>query len=190
MILIQQGIYTLDDEAGFRRDGFFHKETRQYMPLPNKFKDLLYKKAVKFWDRYQIDKIPFTLGRDTDKGIGVITILHPKFDTFSEVNGESIVIGRIKRMRGDLKKIFYEYEEYKVSIKLYDVKDKESGEIINTIYKQIVRKRLKLDKDGEPIIRREVYFKPYNLDKRYRIKKNGVWVADELMYPYIYVAER
>ncbi|KKL62425.1 hypothetical protein LCGC14_2185400, partial [marine sediment metagenome] len=45
----------------------------------------------------------------------------------------------------------------------------------------------KYDSKGNPIVKREIYFKPYNLDRRYHIKhKDGSTTAEELMYPYIY----
>lgn len=91
-------------------------------------------------------------------------------------------------MRGDLQKIIYEKEEYEIKIKLYDVKDKD-GEVVKTIYRTLTRKRVKLDYEGNPIIKKEIWFKPYDLDKRYPdIKRSdGTIIYGELMYPYIYV---
>lgn len=164
MIIIENGMfnynYALDIGSPYYRDGFYHIETRRYLPMSVKFRDLLYKKARKFWEKYRIEKIAFTIARDLINHIDAITILHPWFDIFNPEIGESIVIGRIKRMRGEVKKVIYEYEDYEVDIKLYDKTDKSSG-VTETVYKTITRKRFRLDGDNCPIIKKMVSYKPY-----------------------------
>ena len=100
MINITQGIYGTNF---YERNGYFHKETQVYLSLPVRFRTLLSKKMAKFSIKYGIKEIFFTLGHDFERGIKAIAICYSKFDDFSEKMGESIVIGRIKRMRGDIR---------------------------------------------------------------------------------------
>ena len=80
---------------------------------------------------------------------------------FDEELGDSIVIGRIKRMRGDLK-----YTTFKPK------KDKYG--------------KIKLNKNREPIIQHRIkYYKPYDLDAKI-LDKNGN-ETKKLKYPYISV---
>ena len=165
-IVIYQGIYNIINNKAFWRNGYFHKETRIIIGiLPNRFKDLLKNKANKFFFKYNrykditIREFPFTLGSDLWNNIMAITICHPFIDIFDEELGESIVIGRIKRMRGDLK-----YTTFKPK------KDKYG--------------KIKLNKNGKPIIQHRIrYYKPYDLDARI-LDKNGN-KTDKLKYPYI-----
>lgn len=97
MIHITQGIFDRDLLRPFYRDGYYHSETQRPLPIPNKFKDLLMNKGYKFFDKYGIREIPFTIGRDADEHIEAIAICHSHFDKFDEWIGEAIVIGRIRR---------------------------------------------------------------------------------------------
>lgn len=162
MINIIQGIYDIISNKAFRRDGYLHKETQELLSsLPNRFKDLLFKRGVKFFWKYGFIECYFTLGRDVKNNIEVIAICHPFKDIFNEELGESIVIGRIKRMRGDLK-----YETRKPK------KDKHGEVILDENKKQIIEYRLK-------------YYKPYDLDAKI-LDKNGN-ETKKLKYPYISV---
>lgn len=185
-IIIQHGIYDIIFDTTYHLEGFFHKETQEYMPICNKLKTYLSIKGLKFNGRLGINYLYFTLARDPKREIEVIAVCHPKHDIFQFELGENIVVGRTKRMRGDIKDIFYKKEEYIIKIKLYDIKDKE-GEIVKTVYKRMVRKRVKIGLAGIPLIKRITYFKPYDLDRRYIIKhKDKPDTIGELMYPYIY----
>ena len=165
-IKIYQGIYNIISNKAFYRDGYFHRETRRsFLTLHNRFKNLLSRKRIKFFFKYNsyknivLREFYFTFGEDLEKGIFVISICHPFFDMFDEKLGESIVIGRIKRMRGDVK-----YETNKPVRNIH-------GEII-------------LDKNGKPIMKyRKKFYEPYNLDAKV-LDKNGN-ETDKLKYPYI-----
>jgi len=95
--IVEQGIF---DGAPWKKDGYFHVESREYFPLPVKFRELLNKKYDKFKAKYGITKIPFTIGTISSGNIKAIAICHTKFDEFKEEIGESIVIGRLKRTLG------------------------------------------------------------------------------------------
>lgn len=114
-IIITQGIYNGD--TPYKRDGYFHEETRIYLPLPLRFRQLLLEKWLKFNEKYGVEEIPFTLGRDAEDNIEAIAICHTTFDKFSEKIGESIVIGRIKRMRGDIRKPYNLYKRHRIKKK-------------------------------------------------------------------------
>jgi len=129
------------------------------MELPNKFKDLLSEKAKKFNDKYGINDMPITIGKDPFNKIQAIAICYPYFDNFSPKIGVDIVTGRIRRMRGDLK-----YETYKPKRDKY-------GKVI-------------LDENGKFIMKhRKGYHKPYDLYAKI-LDKNGN-ETDKLKYPYI-----
>ena len=165
-IKIYQGIYNIISNEAFFRDGYFHRETRRsFLTLHNRFKDLLNRKRIKFFLQYNsyknitIREFCFTFGEDLEKGIFAISISHPFFDMFDEGLGESIVIGRIKRMRGDLKY--------------------ETNKPVRDIYGKII-----LDENKKPILRYKVrYYRPYDLDAKI-LDKNGN-ETDKLKYPYI-----
>ena len=179
-IKIWHGIYDIVKETAYDRAGFYHDETQTYIPMSNKLEEYLYTKSEKMYMKYDFRYLEFIFGRDTVKSIEVLAIVHPVYDKFDDKVGEDIVVGRIKRMRGDLKKVVYEME---VHYKLKMTKDK-NGIIIKT--DSIKKKRPKKDAFGKPIVKKEIFFKPYDLDKRYRVKKNGKIIAGDLMYPYIY----
>lgn len=185
-INVFHGIYDIIFDTPYHIEGFFHKESRKYMPMSNKLKTYLSIKGLKFNGRLGVTHLYFTLARDPNGKIEAIGVCHPKYDAFRFETGEDVAVGRIKRMRGDIKETIYEKEEFDTQMKLYDIKDK-NGKILKTIYKTITRKRVKTDLAGTPLIKRVAYFKPYNLDKRYRIKhRDGTTTAGELMYPYVY----
>ena len=186
MIEIEHGIYNIEAVTQYNRIGYWNDETRSHIYLCNKFKQLLAHKGKKFFEKYGIDFIQFTLGVDEDKGIEVIAICHSEYDNFDECLGENIVVGRIERMRGDLKKVVYEKEEFEKKIKLYDKKF-DGFNKVETVYKTITCKRVKLDDSGNPIVKKEIYHIPYDLDMRYPdIKhKDGSITCGELVYPYI-----
>lgn len=187
MIEIVHGIYDVIAETQYNLVGYWDNETITFLPICLKFKQLLVSKGVKFLEKYNIENILFTLGIDRDSRITVITICHPIFDSFDYELGEGITIGRIRRMRGDLQKRIYEYEKFEKKIKLYDKYDGFNK--VETIYKTITCKRLKLDLEGKPVIKREKYFKPYDLERRYPDieHKDGTIIRGKLMYPYIYM---
>lgn len=177
-IKIWYGIWDSSKETTYDKVGFFNDESRRYLPIPNKFRRLLAKKSVKF----QKKSIEFILGRDSNKHIEAIAICHPSLDKWDEKIGEDVVVGRIKRMRGDLKKTIYEKEDYTKLILVWRNKKTEEEK-----WKSMVFRRTKTDENGFPIIIRELYHIPYNIHERYRIKqKDGTFIAGELKYPYIY----
>lgn len=188
-IKIWHGIYNIFSGKYYNKSGYWDDETREYFPMCNKLRKYLSKKGVKFYRKYGIEHIQFTLGIDPEEDIEIISIYHSHFDDYNDQIGENVVIGRIKRMRGDVQKIIYEKEEYEVQIKLYD-KENDDGDI-ETVYKTITKTRPKLNVYGDPIIKRTIYFKPYNLSKKYPdIKhKDGTITYGKLMYPYIYKME-
>lgn len=109
--------------------------------VPAKFRQLLEEK----WHEhlYYVEnpfewngQLEFTFTRDEESNICSIAIVHPK-DHFSRKIGNKITTGRIRRMKGDVKKYIYDTE----------VVDE--------------RKRIKLDEKGEPVVAGEVYYKPY-----------------------------
>lgn len=165
-INIYQGIYDMINNKPFNRNGYFHKETKQEMyQLPNKFKRLLNNKRTKFFFLYNSYKnisirvFHFTLGTDWENNILAISICHPFFDMFDEELSETIVIGRIKRMRGDLKY--------------------ETNKPIRDIHGKII-----LDENGKPIMKhRKRFYKPYDLDAKILDKDGNE--TDKLKYPYI-----
>ena len=186
MIEIKHGIYDIYANTQYNRIGYWNDESRTHISLCVKFRLLLARKGIKFSEEYGIDFIQFTIG--TCNGIEVIAICQPAFDDYDEWLGEDIVIGRIERMRGNLQKIIYEKEEYEKKIRLYDIKD-EDGEIIKTVYKIMVRKRVKLDSDNNPIVKRKIYYIPYDLNVKYPDidHKDGTITYGELIHPYINV---
>lgn len=196
-IKIWHGVYDIIFDSAYNLAGFFHDETKEYLPMANKLKMYLLVKGLKFYEKYGLEQLPFTLARDSDEHIETVAVCSLHFDAFEPETGEDIVVGRIRRMRGNVKKIIFDYEKFEKEIKLYDMKAKggrfvlnENGEKIS-VYKTIIRKRLKLDAKGLPIVRREVFHKPYNLDRRYKIKhKDGTITDGELMYPYIYKLQK
>jgi len=162
-ISIVQGIYISSWEKAYDRYEFYHNMKIQLVYMPVKFQNLLFEKAVKFNDRYNIRDIPFTIGNDVDNRIMAIAICYPYFDDFRPDTGENIVIGRIRRMRGDLK-----YEIYKPK------RDKH-GKII-------------LDENDEPIMKfRTKHYIPYDLDEKVLDKDGNE--TDKLKYPYIFKYE-
>jgi len=180
MINITHGIFDITKDTSYKADGFFHNESRVYMALPLKFRDLLIERGNKFLDKYKKGYIQFVYGLDSDKHISAISICHPYFDFFDRKLGEDIVIGRIRRMRGNVKDIIYEKEDY---IDYYIKKDKD-GKVVYK--KQFVRKRVKKDENNEPIIRKTVWFKPYDLDEVI-CDKDGDFLRYK--YPYVYKLE-
>ncbi|KKN90912.1 hypothetical protein LCGC14_0224960 [marine sediment metagenome] len=185
-IRIWHGVYDISKNYVYCLEGYFNKETQQYLPINNKLRRYLMNKGIKFSLKYNVKFVPFILGRDSDKHIEVISICHTHFDDYDIEIGEDIVVGRIKRMRGDIKEIVYETEWFEKTITLYSWIDKTTGA---KIYKPktIMRKRLKLDDNGNPIVKIEIPFIPYNLSRRHQIKqKDGTYVDGKLMYPYIY----
>jgi len=165
-IIIHQGIYDIINNKAFFRDGYFHKETRRsFFILYNRFKNLLNDKRVKFFFKYNsyknivLREFHFTLGKDIENCIEAIAICHPFFDMFDEELSETIVIGRIKRMRGDLK-----YETRKTK------RDKYGIVILDENGKTIIEYRLR-------------YYRPYNLDAKILDKDGNE--TDKLKYPYI-----
>ena len=164
-INIFQGIYNTFERNCYERQGYFHRETRKFMfSLPLRFDGFLFQKAVKFFFKYNIKEFAFTLARDPDESISAITICHPIMDVFDEELGESIVIGRIKRMRGDIK---YEGSKY--------IRDKH-GIVV-------------LDKDGNPTLKyRLKHYIPYDLDAKKLDHKGNE--THRFKYPYIFKLER
>lgn len=158
-ISIYQGIYDVSSVAAFKRDGYLHEGTKRILSLPDRFETLLFAKGVKFFLKYGYIEFYFTLGKDAEKGIEAIAICHPFFNVFDEELGETIVIGRIKRMRGDVK-----YETNKPK------RDKH-GKIVLENKKPIIQHRIK-------------YYRPYNLDAKV-LDKNGNEI-DKLKYPFVY----
>ena len=185
MIEIKHGIYDIEANTQYNRIGYWDDESRTYLSLCVKFRRLLFRKGVKFSKEYGFICIEFTIG--ICDGIEVIAICQPAFDDYNEWLGEDIVVGRIKRMRGDLQKIIYEKEEFEKKIKLYDKYDGFNK--VETVYKTITCKRVKLDSDNNPIVKREIYYKPYDLNEKYPdIKhKDGSITYGEIIHPYIYV---
>lgn len=186
MIEIIHGIYDITLETAFKLGGYFHDESKIYLPMSNKLKHYLVVKGRKFLYKYNIKYLRITLGRDADNGVETVAVIHPFFDSFIAEIGEKVVFGRIRRMRGDLKKVVYETEMVEKKVFLY-YKINKTTKIKEAIYKTVEKKQVKYDSKGNPIVKREIYFKPYNLDRRYHIKhKDGSTTAEELMYPYIY----
>lgn len=181
-INVFHGIYDIIFNTPYHIEGFFHEESREYMPMSNKLRAYLNTKGLKFNGRLGINYLYFTLARDPMKDIEAIGICHPKYDVFQFEIGENVAVGRIKRMRGDLKKTIYEMEHYTETLYYKDAQG------IPIRWKEIPKKRVKLNYTGDPIVKKRVFFEPYNLDKRYRIhsKKHKRTIAGELMYPYIY----
>jgi len=183
MIEIVHGIYDIRDAIQHNRVGYWNIETKVYISICDKFEQLLASKGVKFFDKYGIDFIQFTLGIDKRNQIEVISICHPIFDDYDEWLGEDIVVGRIERMRGDLKKVIYEKEDFEKLVPVW--KNRKTGEEGLKIVNQ---RRVKLDEDGNPVIKREIFHKPYDLEKRYSTEhSDGTITYGELMYPYIYL---
>lgn len=168
MIIIENGIFVYEEVCTYYRDGFFHKETRRYLPVPTKFRDFLNKKAIKFWKKYKINRIPFTIGRDLDKHIDALAILHPKFDKFSERVGESIVLGRIKRYIGGING---------------DIQWTRKKRELDINYKEIIIKKWKIgwNEEGEPI---DIY---YDAPKYY--DRTKTWKPYDKLPEYISVME-
>jgi len=183
-IEIIHGLYDIFEDQAYRLEGFWNKESNQQLPLPKKFKQLLAIKGLKFSTKYGVEYIAFIFARDGYNHINTISICHSTFDRFNAQIGEDIAIGRVKRMRGDLKKTIYEIEKYEKDVIIY--RNKKTGK---TILKTIEYKRVKLDKNGDPIVQREVFFVPYDYFARYRTydKENKCTIAGELKYPYIYM---
>ena len=103
IIKIWHGIYDIFNDVIFNRVGFFHEETQTILKMNYKLQTYLYNKGMKMGLKYSYKYLEFTLGRDDDNDIEAIAIVHPHHDLFSEIIGEAIVIGRIKRMRGDIR---------------------------------------------------------------------------------------
>lgn len=186
-MIIKQGIYDISKCRAYDYAGFWHKETRREISMCNKLKYYLQKKAEKFSKRYELKWFPFTFGVDEYASIEAISVCHPFFDYFNPEVGENIVIGRIKRMRGDIKKYIYEREEYD-----REIKEREDFRTGVTTYKIVKCKRVKKDEYGNPVIKRTIFFKPYDLKKRHPIIKHsdGSESGGELVYPYVYKLER
>jgi len=102
MIIVEHGFYVLDDMPYFR-EGYYNDESRRYMPICVKFLNLLREKAHKFYHKYGVRTIPFTVGRDPETEIAAIAICHTHFDDYDQRIGEDIVVGRVKRMRGEIR---------------------------------------------------------------------------------------
>ena len=158
-VYIEHGIYVFDWKEAYNRYYFYINMRISLIQIPNRFRDLLSEKASKFYKKYGIRDIPITIGRDIENNIVSIAVCYPHFDKFNPKTGEDIVIGRIKRMRGDLK-----YETTKPK------RDKH-GEII-------------LDKNGKQIMQHRIkYYRPYDLYAKVLDKDGNE--TDKLKYPYI-----
>lgn len=83
--------------------------------LPEKFQELLVKKALK----YGVDKIEFTYAYDEITKIHTIAITHPTMDHFNRKIGYQIVKGRLERMKGEIK----DREPYKEIPKYIEVEE-------------------------------------------------------------------
>jgi len=89
------------------------RNTTKIIPdFPTKFYKLIIEKYDKFFfDLVGKDKpLEFTFAHDEESGISAIAIVHP-LNQFSKEIGNKIVIGRIKRMNGEIKKIIYEHDD-------------------------------------------------------------------------------
>ncbi|KKN10481.1 hypothetical protein LCGC14_1036030 [marine sediment metagenome] len=156
-IYIYEGIYVFSWKEAYFRYEFYLNKKIFLMELPNKFKDLLSEKAKKFNDKYGINDMPITIGKDPFNKIQAIAICYPYFDNFSPKIGVDIVTGRIRRMRGDLK------------LETYKPKRDKHGKVI-------------LDENKKPIMQhRKKYHVPYDLYAKI-LDKNG---DEKLKYPYI-----
>ena len=180
-INIYYGIWDTLKDTAFKMEGFWGEETREYLPMAIKLVSYVSKKANKFYEKYLIRYTPFVLGRDPIRSIETVAVCHLHFDAFNAEVGEKIVVGRIKKMRGDLKKVVYETEMVKKEIFLYSYTDKKTGEKVD-VHKTIEKKQLKCDIHGNPIVKRKHYFHPYNLYER-----RDCTIVGELKYPYIAV---
>ncbi len=101
MIHITHGILG-ENETFYHWEGYQNKETKRYLPMPTKFRGYLTKKLVKFMLKYKAKCLRFIYGQDIDLGIEVLSICHPLDDIWNPKIGEDIVVGRMKRMRGDI----------------------------------------------------------------------------------------
>ena len=115
MISITHGIF--NGIEFYKRDGYWHDETQVYLPLSVKFRDLILKKFRKFNRKYGIKGVRFTYAKDLDTDIDAITICHSRFDFYNEKIGENIVIGRIKRMRGEIRTPYNMDKRYRIKQK-------------------------------------------------------------------------
>jgi len=80
-------------------NGEYIRNTDKRLPLPLKFRHLLYNKAQKWssWATKPYPIIDFTVACDPDLDIWAIAIVHPK-DNFSRKLGVKIVKGRMERL--------------------------------------------------------------------------------------------
>ena len=71
------------------------------------------KMAIYLWDKItkKVKHLEFTFGLDPINNIETIALVHPK-DQFNRKLGCKIVIGRIKRMRGEIRKPYDPIPEY------------------------------------------------------------------------------
>ena len=183
-IEIIHGIYDIYEGESYRFQGFWNRESSQLLPLPNRFKQLLAVKGLKFQTKYGMTHILFVYAHDGYNHIASIAICHSIFDVFDSQIGEDIAVGRIKRMRGDVKKIIYDMEKYEKDVLIYH--NKKTGK---SVYKTMEYKRVVLSAVGSPIVKERIFFKPYDYFARYRTydKENKCTIAGELKYPYIYM---
>ena len=113
-IKVWHGIYDSAIDVIFNRVGFFHEETATTLKMSYKLQCLLYNKGMKMLKKYGHQYLEFTLGKSVEGNIEAIAIVHPHYDIFDEMIGEAIVIGRIKRMRGDIRKPYDLAKRYRI----------------------------------------------------------------------------
>ncbi|MFW9878645.1 MAG: hypothetical protein ACFFG0_36660 [Candidatus Thorarchaeota archaeon] len=116
-IKIYFGIYEFNCTTPFHFEGFNHTETREPMIMSLKLKQYLLLKGIKFQSKYDIHQFAFTLGVDPENHIEVVAVVHPIHDKFDPEIAEDIVIGRIKRMRGEIRKPYNLEERYSIKHK-------------------------------------------------------------------------
>ena len=182
-IFLFHGVYDILEGVPYQLNGYFHKETRDVISMSHKLRDYLAVKGVKFNGKYGVTELYFTFARSDESFSEAIALCHPYCDLHNFELGENIVFGRMKRILGDVKKIVYEMEKYEHMLYMTDVDGNQY-----TIG-SIIRKRPKRNNAGDPIVRKVIYFQPYDINKRYpNIKhKDGTEELGALMYPYIYM---
>lgn len=92
VMLITHGVY--------KYSGQYIRNTNKHLPLPLKFRKLLYDKYLKWYGPIGSIDIDFTVAHDPERDIWAIAIVHP-LDHFNRKIGVKIARGRLEKMLSD-----------------------------------------------------------------------------------------
>lgn len=129
-VKISHGVVDLNGYWGSGAHTIHYRNSKKPLKIPQRFIDYIKHKTVRWiTDKYSRCPVEFTIG--TDGVYKAIALVHPK-DNFCRKIGRNIVVGRIKRARGD----FPRRKPYKDKSWVIKIKpdEQEKSEFYQTYY--------------------------------------------------------